>query len=149
MQARYPEACILTCDTVIELDHHTLGKPKHQQEAFEMIRMMAGRQHLVHTGMMLCSPAPIRKLWRGYDFTRVSFNPMTNREIRDYVTRSNPLMYAGGYAIQKEGADLVDHITGRLDTVIGLSINQISEGLGILLNTPPLRPASPENNTSF
>jgi septum formation protein len=63
---------------------------------------------------------------------------MNDKDIREYVDRAQPFIYAGAYAIQEEGEDLVTQIDGRLDTVIGLPMDQVSEGLETLLGTPPL-----------
>ena len=51
-----PEAIVLGSDTVIELDHHVLGKPVDLTEARAMLRRLAGREHRVLTAVALvCS----------------------------------------------------------------------------------------------
>jgi len=136
MHERHPDACILTCDTVIELDHHPLGKPQHAREAFEMIRLMEGRAHHVHTGIVLCAPGAPRQTWSAAAETQVYFKPLSDEAIHAYVKKSQPYIFAGAYAIQGDGADLVERIDGRMDTVIGLPIDKVLEGLQALFPSP-------------
>ena len=50
-----PEAIVLGSDTVIELDHHVLGKPADIARARVMLQCLAGRDHHVHTAVALVS----------------------------------------------------------------------------------------------
>ncbi len=55
-----PEAIVLGSDTVIELNHHMLGKPGDLAEARAMLRRLAGRGHFVRTAVALvCSSRAI------------------------------------------------------------------------------------------
>ena len=49
--ARRPDAVVLGCDTVVDLDGQVLGKPADRSEAEQMLRALSGRSHLVHTGV--------------------------------------------------------------------------------------------------
>lgn len=44
---------IIGADTVVAVDGRILGKPKSHEEAYEMIRSLAGRSHQVYTGVCL------------------------------------------------------------------------------------------------
>src|SRR5258708_33096968 len=48
-----PDACILAADTVVVVDDHVLGKPDSVADAARMLRLLAGRQHKVITGVCL------------------------------------------------------------------------------------------------
>ena len=52
--------------------------------------------------------------------TKVYVNPMTEQEIRDYVTTGEPLDKAGGYGIQGRFAACIDRIEGDYYNVVGL-----------------------------
>src|SRR5512135_2328173 len=41
---------IIAADTVVYIDDFILGKPKNEQEAFEMLNRLSGREHCVLTG---------------------------------------------------------------------------------------------------
>ncbi len=46
-------------------------------------------------------------------------------EIADYLGKGESFDKAGAYAIQGEGAALVDHYDGALDTIIGLPADRL------------------------
>ena len=45
-----PEDVVIGCDTVVDVDGAVFGKPADRDDARRMIRVLAGRGHLVHTG---------------------------------------------------------------------------------------------------
>ena len=51
---RVDKGAIIGADTIVVLDGMVLGKPAHAQEAFEMLRMLAGKSHQVYTGFLHC-----------------------------------------------------------------------------------------------
>ena len=59
---------------------------------------------------------------------------LTDREIEDYVDTKEPYDKAGAYAIQGEGAALVDHYDGSLDTIIGLPATRLIKEFPDLVN---------------
>ena len=57
--AQHPAACVLGCDTVVDVDGEVLGKPHGAADARRMMRLLSGRAHRVHTGCLLyTSPSP-------------------------------------------------------------------------------------------
>lgn len=44
---------VIGADTVVAVDGRILGKPKSHEEAYDMIRSLAGRSHQVYTGVCL------------------------------------------------------------------------------------------------
>ena len=49
---------VLAADTVVVLDGELLGKPADPAEARAMLGRLAGREHVVHTGVELIESAP-------------------------------------------------------------------------------------------
>ena len=129
---RHPKACVLTADTVIKLGHLTLGKPADERSAIEMISHMSGRPHTVYTSVVVSAPGTGARTWSSSDSSRVTFRKLNEEEILDYVQNGNPYDYAGGYAIQEKGKELVERTEGRLDTIIGLPINLVKLGIEFL-----------------
>ena len=43
---------VIGCDTVVDVDGAVFGKPADRDDARRMIRVPAGRGHLVHTGVI-------------------------------------------------------------------------------------------------
>ncbi len=63
------------------------------------------------------------------DISRVTFRDLTDEEITDYLRKGESFDKAGAYAIQGEGASLVDHYDGSLDTIIGLPSDAPHQGI--------------------
>ena len=45
--AQHPAACVLGCDTVVDVDGEVLGKPHGAADARRMMRLLSGRAHRV------------------------------------------------------------------------------------------------------
>jgi septum formation protein len=118
-------AWILAADTVVALDAAALGKPRDSAEAVAMLTALAGRAHTVFTGAALLRPdgAPAE---RRVVATPVVFRPLTAREIDAYIATGEPFDRAGAYAIQGEGAHLVERVDGSYTNVIGLPLPEVA-----------------------
>lgn len=121
-----PEAIVLGSDTVIELDHHVIGKPADLVEARTMLRRLAGRDHRVHTAIALVCSA------RAMDIVALStavvrMKPFDERVHDRYLATRESFGKAGAYSIQGEGADLIDSIDGDFPTVVGLPLRLVSQ----------------------
>ena len=115
----YPDALVISSDTLVELDGVALGKPTSEANACEMLRTLSGNTHRVHTGVAVhyCG-----KCLLGTATTSVKFRTLTEKEIADYVATGEPMDKAGAYGIQGKGGALVLGYDGAFDTVVGLSV---------------------------
>lgn len=128
---------IVAADTVVDLDGKALGKPPSALEAAQMLRALAGREHLVHTAYAL------RESEHGVAFgttstTRVRFIALTEETIARYVATGDSLDKAGAYGIQGRGAELVERIDGDFYTVMGFPLGDFVRrlpGFGYTLAT--------------
>lgn len=121
------EELILAADSVVILDNCIYGKPANAAEAEDMISALAGRHHLVITGVF------IGNHFKGVgfsDYTSVWIEPMTSEEIAYYVTNAPPLDKAGSYGIQDWiGWAKVSRIEGSYANVMGLPVHKVYEAL--------------------
>lgn len=108
---------VLGVDTIVVCDGQVLGKPADAGEAEHMLETLAGKTHEVVSGLCLRTPA-WEELHR--DVTRVTFRPLTPRDLASYIAASEWEYRAGAYAIQGLGAGLVDRIEGDYLNVVGL-----------------------------
>jgi septum formation protein len=108
---------VLGVDTTVVLDGAVYGKPGDAEEAAEMLEALGGRTHDVVSGLCLVTPG-----WEEVadETTRVSFRPLTPRDIGVYVASGEWEGRAGAYAIQGRGAALVERIEGDYLNVVGL-----------------------------
>jgi septum formation protein len=121
-------ALIIGADTVVVYRGRVLGKPGSLQAAFDYLHLLNGKTHAVYTGLCVFDVSDGSCLC-GYEKTRVTFRKLTEPEIRAYLGRINPLDKAGAYAIQGEGALIVEAIAGCYYNVMGFPIARLEQML--------------------
>jgi septum formation protein len=131
----FPGAVTLGVDTVVSLGGALFGKPGTLAEAEKMLLTLAGRTHLVVTGVCLIHlRAHRQKVF--FDQTEVTFRPLTPAQIRQYHAEVNPLDKAGGYGIQEKGEALVASISGSFSNVMGLPLERLEAELASFPSAP-------------
>ena len=120
----HPNDKILACDTVVILDGEVLGKPHTKEIAFEMLRKLSGKKHSVVSGWTLMNK---EKTITRCVKTEVYFNTLSDELINKYIETGSPMDKAGAYGIQDEKFNLVSHIEGSMDNVIGLPTEDLKE----------------------
>lgn len=121
---------VIGADTVVSVDGRILGKPADREEAREMIGLLQGRQHMVYTGVTLViGQGKEQKTVTFSQGTRVSVAPMTEEEIRDYISTPEPYDKAGAYGIQGSFAKYVQGIEGDYYNVVGLPVHELYQHL--------------------
>lgn len=117
---------VLAADTIVVLDGAILGKPRDAADARSMLARIAGREHVVFTGVALTGDAGRRTAARVVR-TRVRMRALSQAEIARYVAGGEPLDKAGAYAIQGWGALYVESIAGNYTNVVGLPVPAVAE----------------------
>lgn len=131
---------ILGADTVVCLGDEILGKPHDPEEAEAMLRTLAGKTHLVHTGVASLTVSSDGVLsWEDsfVNTTEVIFLPLDRAlesRIKEYVAGGEPMDKAGAYGIQDHGAVFVSGIKGDYYNVMGLPLSRVTRLLDRLNN---------------
>ena len=115
-----PQAVVIGCDTVVDLDGKVLGKPHSVDEAVSMLKSLSNRQHKVHTGVCVISQKSIHLF---AETSSVTFDKLSDERIRNYVATGSPMDKAGAYGIQASG--FVSGIVGSYDNVMGLPTEKL------------------------
>ncbi len=110
---------VLGVDTIVALDHRIYGKPVDREGAAATLRTLAGRSHLVLSGVCVIEDGQART---ASALTRVAFRPLSERTLAWYLDTDEWRGRAGGYAIQGRGAALVASIEGDYLNVVGLPV---------------------------
>lgn len=149
---KYPDAWVVGADTEVAMDTvgAPLGKPSDSEDACRMVRMLAGRRHLVCTGVALFRPNEALKGQEPHSVsvsTWVTFRELTDAMIVDYVATGEPLDKAGAYGAQGYAAPFIQSFEGDFFNVVGLplcALGQLLEEAGCdwsryrsLFGTPP------------
>lgn len=120
--AKHSDNVVLGADTVVVVDEHLLEKPRDEQDAARMLRLLSGRSHQVITGVCLLAPAYQQT---EAEITEVRFSLLTDREIADYVQSGEPMDKAGAYAIQGMASRWIERIDGCYFNVVGLPVPRV------------------------
>ena len=121
---QHREAIVIGADTLVALDDHPLGKPKDLDHAFEMLSSLAGRTHVVCTGVCLSlgeSGTDVQFI----EQTEVTFRNLDATAIREYLGLINPLDKAGSYAAQDHGDRIIASTNGSWTNVVGLPMERL------------------------
>jgi septum formation protein len=121
--AKHSDNVVLGADTVVVVDEHLLEKPRDEQDAARMLRLLSGRSHQVITGVCLLAPAYQQT---EAEITEVRFSLLTDREIADYVQSGEPMDKAGAYAIQGMASRWIERIDGCYFNVVGLPVPRVN-----------------------
>ena len=108
------------------INNEVLGKPKDEDDARRMLRLLSNNAHEVITGVCILSEGKIDNF---SCVTKVYFNEMSEEEIDEYVASFEPMDKAGSYAIQGLGAKYIRAIEGDYYTVMGLPIAEVYKRL--------------------
>ncbi|MFZ1992831.1 MAG: Maf family protein [Solirubrobacteraceae bacterium] len=110
---------VLGVDTVVSLGTQIFGKPGDAVHAAEMLGALAGRRHVVVSGVCLIEGDRVRTAAAQ---TVVEFRALDRAAIERYVAIGEWEGRAGAYAIQGRGATLVQRIEGDYLNVVGLPV---------------------------
>lgn len=121
---------VIGADTIVYYDGDILGKPEDEKEAFDMLKMLSDRTHQVYTGIAVILKQPGEKqTYLLHEKTDVTFYPINDYEIREYIKTGDPLDKAGAYGIQGSFAVHVKEIHGDYNNVVGLPIAKLYQAL--------------------
>ena len=118
----YPDKIVIGADTVVVVDNTILGKPKDEQDAKRMIKLLSGKTHQVITAVSIIYN---NNPFMFHEITDVTFYEMTDEEINNYIKLSSIYDKAGAYAIQGEAALYIKAINGDYYNVMGLPIARL------------------------
>ena len=130
---RHPHAWVLAADTMVGYGGKIYGKPRDRKAALRLWERMAGKTHLLGTGLVL-QKGSFRIV--KYAVSKVRLRPAA--EVLKLLKTHDPTKYAGGYAIRTVksagrpgGIDLsprdplVESIEGSVTNVIGLPLEVV------------------------
>lgn len=122
--AKYRDAVVVACDSMLEIGGVMVGKPGNPETARERWRGMAGR-----TGKLLTGHTVVRldggkrtKEMSGSQSTTVRFGTPDDAELEAYLASGEPFQVAGGFTLDGLGGWFVEGVDGDPSSVIGISL---------------------------
>ena len=136
-----PDAVVLGADTEVVLDDMVFGKPVDAPDAAAMLRRLTGRTHEVISVVWLVAAG---REEAATCRTQVTFAPLSQAQIADYLACGEAFGKAGAYGIQGRAAMFVSHLSGSHSGVMGLPIHETTTllarfGLHPQNNPQPIR----------
>jgi septum formation protein len=125
---RRTDSLILGCDSVLEMNGESYGKPESAENAIARWQAMRGKSGCIYTGHVLIDQRQGKSVSR-CGITQVYFSQVDNATIRAYVQTGEPLNSAGCFALEGKGGMLIEKIEGCHSNVIGLSMPLLREML--------------------
>ena len=119
---------VIGADTVVVSNGEILTKPKDDEDAFNILKKLSGKEHSVMTGITLLRTSDA-KCETVYEETKVRFKELADDEIISYIKTGEPKDKAGAYGIQGIGSMLIEKIDGDYNNVVGLPITRIYQEL--------------------
>ena len=114
---------ILGSDTIVYCNA-IMGKPKSEEDAFQMLKALSNKEHQVISGLSIIQGST-GKVITMHETTKVWMRELEDREILNYISSGEPVDKAGAYAIQGIGSLFVEKIQGCYFNVVGLPVNTL------------------------
>ena len=124
----YDDAIIIGGDTFIAFEGKILGKPHTPERAYEMLNMLSGHKHSVISGFTVIDTKS-GKVISDAEEAFITFKNLNQKEIDDYLATSEPLNFAGSYAIQTIEKTFIEKWEGDYDAIVGLPTSRVLEAL--------------------
>jgi septum formation protein len=122
---KYPEAIVIGSDTIVTIGEVQLGKAVDLEDARRMWRLITTAPNKVTSSLaVICKAENYEKVT--YDSAWVYLKPYDEAAVEAYLATGDYTDKAGAYAIQRIG-DLLDHIDGSENTILGLPTEKLAD----------------------
>lgn len=123
---------LITSDTIVWHNNKAMGKPRDENEAFEMIKSYSGKTHEVITSVCFTTNTFEKTI---HAITKVTFKALLESEIKYYIKTYKPFDKAGAYGIQEWiGQIAITNIEGSYFNVMGLPVHLVYKTLNDIVN---------------
>jgi len=119
LEKKHPHALIITADTTVFHDGEFFCKPESKKEAFEMLKCLSGKKHIVSSAMVISYNG---NFLSDYENTFVTLRELSDDQIHHYIEIFSPFDKAGGYGIQDGAGILIQKIEGNFHNVLGFEV---------------------------
>ena len=121
---------IIAADTIVVLDGKILGKPNGYDGAFDMLKSLSGKTHHVVSAIVVMD-SDTQNYKKQSTTSEVTFENLTDEQIKDYIDNFKPFDKAGSYGIREMPKGYIKSYTGDLENIIGISSKTLLEMLSL------------------
>lgn len=115
---------IIAADTIVRFQGELIGKAEDKDHAFSILKKLNNNTHSLITGIAV-TQLNYPKVIRDFDTTLVTFLPLSNKEIEDYLEFDEWKGRAGAYSIKDKASVFIKKIEGSPSNVAGLPLQKI------------------------
>ena len=113
---KYKNDHIISGDTIVSFENEIIGKPKSEQDAFNILKKFSDNFHYVISALTLSFENSQITL---IDSSKVYFNKISKNIIEDYISKFNVMDKAGAYNIENADGILIKNIDGCYNNIVG------------------------------
>lgn len=129
MLGKPEDALFIGADTAVAVHDEIMGKPADRSDAVRMLRKLSKEKQYVLTGVTMLLNGEIRTFCETSLVVFNSLDAEQERKIQEYCDTPEPYDKAGAYGIQLMGDELVDHIEGDFENIMGFPVRRFREEL--------------------
>jgi septum formation protein len=134
---RIEKGLVLAADSLGWINGQPIGKPADEADARRILRLLAGTQHELWTGVCLWRrPDDVQVAWQ--EKSAVAMRAMTDDEIDTYLATRTWQGCAGAYAVEEGSDPYVSVSQGSVTNVIGLPVESLERVLTWLAQAGPV-----------
>jgi septum formation protein len=115
------DAIVIGCDSLLDFEGRTLGKPESSAEARRWLAAMRGGCGTLFTGHCLIDESTGTSV-EDVAGTLVRFGDTSDQELDAYLATGEAMEVAGAFTLDGRSAPFVDGVDGDPGNVIGLSL---------------------------
>jgi septum formation protein len=117
-----PEALVIGCDQVLDLEGRVLAKPETRAAAQAQLLDLRGKRHSLLSAVVICEGG--KPIWRHVGQVRLTVRSFSEAWLEGYLDRNWPDVAeaVGSYKLEKEGVRLFSRVDGDYFTVLGLPL---------------------------
>lgn len=123
---KHKDYAVISGDTIIDFNNIIIGKPKSDQEAFNIIKQLSGKKHYVISALSLIIDGNINTI---VDKSSVVFNNLKDIDINEYISSFDVLDKAGAYNIEECGNILIKKIDGCYHNIVGFPLKKFEKSI--------------------
>jgi septum formation protein len=126
---RHEEIVVVAADTAVVVGDEILGKPRDDEHAGAMLRLLSARRHDVITGVSVRKGRTERTR---VVTTGVHCTALSEGDVAWYIASWEGRDKAGGYAIQGLASRFITRIEGSYSNVVGLPLGCVCDLLRLV-----------------
>lgn len=118
---QFPDALIISGDAVAAKDGRIFEKPRDNREAAEFLWELSGSEFQFVTSLAVLN-SRTRRILSAAEASNITFRPLIEREIQDYISRHPVLNFAGAFESDAV-LRFADKISGSYNFVAALPVS--------------------------